>query len=222
MTGVNIVTVGVDQRTTNWVTRRRPVRSAEAMGGAPVERPRFARFAAAMAAARAADAPHLAAVRDVLADDIPHGLAHDIPAAGRNSPPPRAAAWQALRVPGHPLARWFGIGSCVLALGLLLVAVPMQPIGADGPWFEWQQEPEPGVAAPQVEKGLPVAPEPAAGRADLPAGSMPVADESSGAASEPDLAVPAVAVVAPAPAPEKPVAGRSVPVPALKPRLTRR
>jgi len=47
-----------------------------------------------MAAARAANAPQLALYRDAPADD--------------------------LGVPRRPVARWLGIGSCVLLFGLLL------------------------------------------------------------------------------------------------------
>jgi hypothetical protein len=58
---------------------------------------RFARFAAAMAAARAANAPQLALYRDVLADELPSDLGV-----------------------ARPVVRWLGIGSCVLLFGLLL------------------------------------------------------------------------------------------------------
>ena len=66
------------------------------------------RFAAAMAAARAAKAPQLTLYRDGPADVIPpaYGMLH------------------------RPVIRWLGIGGCVVLLGLLLLTLLTQPIGA--------------------------------------------------------------------------------------------
>jgi len=58
-----------------------------------------------MAAARVANAPHLSLY----------------------DPAPGERAWQA---PRRPVARWLGIGGCVLLLGLLLIIMLSQPIGA--------------------------------------------------------------------------------------------
>ena len=210
--GINIVTVGVDQHKTQWAVRRRPVRSTEPMAGVPSERPRYSKFAAAMAAARAANAPQLA----------PLGDGHDIqPVVGRDLRRPVAAPWQAERAGRRPVARWLGIGSCALVLGLLLVTVPLLPLGPEierptGLWHEWQKEPAP-AAAPQADRALPAAPQPAAGHSEPRPGSTPSAGGEVGAAAEPEPATPVVALAAPAAAAP---AARSVPVPALKPRRT--
>ena len=207
------MSVGVDQHTTQWVTRRRPVRSAEPVAGVPSERPRYSRFAAAVAAARAANAPQFAPLEGGPGDDMPG-------AVGRDLRRPGAARGQAAHARRRPVAWWLGIASCALVLGLSLVTVPLLPIGPEserpnGPWRERQQE-EP-AAAPLVDRALPAAPQPAAGRPEPRSGSMPSAGEDLGAAAEPKLPAPVVAVAAPATA--RPAA-RSVPVPALKPRRT--
>ena len=216
MMGIGIVAVGADQGTTHWVTRPRPARPAGPVAGARSERPRYSRFAAAMAAARADDAPHLVPLGDGPGQDLP-------PAAGRGLRRPVAAPWQAKGAPRRPIARWLGIGSCALVLGLVLATVTLTPIGpeiqrAAGLGQEWGQGPAP-AAAPPADRALPTAPEPAAGRAEPQSGSTPPAGEGLGAAAEPDPAAAAVAIAAPAMA--KPAA-RSVPVPVLKPRARRR
>ena len=209
------MTVGVDQHKTQWAVRRRPVRSAEPMAGVPSERPRYSKFAAAMAAARAANAPQLA----------PLGDGHDIqPAVGRDLRRPVAAPWQAERAGRRPVARWLGIRSCALVLGLLLVTVPLLPIGteierATDLWREWQQEPAP-AAAPKADRALPAAPQPAAAQAEPQSRSTPSAGRELGAAAEPEPATPVVALAAPAAPAAAAPAARSVPVPALKPRRT--
>jgi hypothetical protein len=164
-----------------------------------------------MTAARAANAPQF-----TLRDDPP---THDIPpAVSRDPPRPRAAQWRAVRAPTRPVARWLGIGSCALLVGLLAVTMLTQPISAEierliRPWLEWQQDPE--AAAPQIDRTLPTTPPPAAARRDPPSGSMPMlAREGFGAASEPRAAASAGGVAAPAN--DDPTA-RSVPVPSFKP-----
>ena len=169
-----------------------------------------------MAAARADDAPHLVPLGDGPGQDLP-------PAAGRGLRRPVAAPWQAKGAPRRPIARWLGIGSCALVLGLALATVTLTPIGpeiqrAAGLGQEWGQGPAP-AAAPPADRSLPTAPEPAAGRAEPPSGSTPPAGEGLGAAAEPEPAAAAGAIAAPAMA--KPAA-RSVPVPVLKPRSRRR
>ena len=81
------------------------------------------RFAAAMAAARAAKAPQLTLYRDEPADGSP-------PAYG---------------ILQRPVIRWLGIGGCMVLLSLLLLTLLTHPIGAAlgrliGPGPEWRQE----------------------------------------------------------------------------------
>jgi hypothetical protein len=174
-----------------------------------------------MAAARAANAPQFMLDRDASAQDIP-------PAVSGDSPWPRAAPWRAVRAPRGPIARWLGIGSGVLLVGLLAVTVVTQPIRAEierliGPWLTWQQDRE--AAAPPTDRGLSATPEPAAGRDDPQPDPVPVlARETSATPALPGAAAPAAEVATPdpasAPAGDEPAA-RSVPVPSLKPPLHR-
>ncbi len=164
-----------------------------------------------MAAARAANAPHLALAPDVPAHDIP-------PAVGSDPRRPVAAQRQAERAPRHPVARWFGIGSCVL----LLVTVPLPPIGAEiewltGSWLGWQHDRD--VSAPKIDRALPTPPELAADRDDPQSGSMAMVTRAGfGAAVEAGPAAPAGEVTVP---PTDDLPARSVPVPALKPPLSK-
>ena len=87
-------------------------RSGTARAAKPGGRPQYARFAAAMDAARIAEAPELSLYREQpLRGDLIRG-------GGR---------WHA---PGRPLVRWLGIGSCILRFGVVLVALLTRPTGA--------------------------------------------------------------------------------------------
>ncbi len=184
---------------------------------------RFPKFAAAMAAARAANAPQFALHGEAPAPDIRPAVsarapAPDMPpvAVGGDLPGPRAAPWRAMRAPKQPATRWLGIGGCVLLLALL-VTMLMQPIGAEiermiGPWSEWQQDRE--AAAPRSDGARATPAEPVARQDEAPAASLPVlAREDPRAPAQPAPAAPPALA---APATDVPTA-RSVPVPSLKP-----
>ena len=165
--------------------------------------PRFPQFAAAMAAARAANAAPFNMHGDPSLYDIP-------PQVSPDSPAPRHAQWRAPPAPRSPVAGWLGIGACALLFGVVAVTMLTPPISAEiqrlvSPWLEWQRDPE--TAAP----ASPTAPEPDAGRNDPPARSTPdLARAVPEADGRRDASTPAggVRVVAP---PARPAPAPSVP-----------
>ncbi len=164
-----------------------------------------------MAAARAAHAPPFTIRGDPSLHDIP-------PAVSRDSPPPRAAQWRPAPAPRRPVARWLGIGSCALLIGLLATTTLTPPISAEiqrliRPWLEWQRERE--TAAPHAGPTLATTPAPAVSGVEPASGSMPMlARDGFGSAGPPGAS--ALAAGAAVGAPDDPPAA-SVPVPSFKP-----
>jgi hypothetical protein len=207
------VTVRIDQRDGYWAVRRRRVGSAEAAGNLlPVMTgPRFPRFAAAMANARAANAPHLRLADDPSLYDIPPAMSHD-------APRPRAAQWRAARPPRHPVGRWLGIAGCLAVVGGLTAAMLTQPIGAEigrliRPWLEWPQARELGTAPTGQTPST--APERSAGRDQTGSRSLPVVTRQDLGVTGP-AATAAPAAGAAAHAPDDP-STFPLPLPSLKP-----
>ena len=202
------IDTGPEQR----AVRRRPVRPFES--ALPIATgPRFPRFAAAMAAARASGAPQVSALAEPLLHDVP-------PTLGRDGRPPRAAQWRAPRRPGRRVGRWLGLGACVVLVGLFTATMLTQPIGAGlgqliRPWLDWRQDrtiadaraaPPPKAAADRDT----LSPAPAADRIEV------LARKPLAAAAQP--AAPAAAAPAPA---EAEATVRVTPLPSLKPRSPR-
>jgi hypothetical protein len=136
----------------------------------------------------------------------------------RDAPRPRAAQWRAPRPPRRPIARWFGIASCLVVVGLLTATVLTQPIGSEigrliGPWLEWRHAPE--RATPPADPAPPAVPERARSLDQPQSGSMPgLTRQDIGVAGPPLTAVPmAGAAVS---APDRPAAFL-LPRPSFKP-----
>jgi hypothetical protein len=192
------VTVRIDQREGYWAVRRRRVGSADPTGNfLPVTTgPRFPRFAAAVDAARAADAPHLRLAGDPSFYDIPPAISHD-------APRPRAAQWRAARAPRRPVGRWLGIAGCLAVVGGLTAAMLTQPIGAEigrliRPWLEWPQARE--LATPRTGQIPSTAPERSAGRDQAGSRSLPVITRQDLRVTAPSaIAAPATGAAAHAP-----------------------
>ena len=176
--------------------------------------PRFPRFAAAMAAARAANAAPFNMYGDPSLNDIP-------PQVSPDSPAPRHAQWRAPPAPRSPVAGWLGIGACALLFGVVAVTMLTPPISAGiqrlvSPWLEWQRGPQ--TAAPDTGPALPATPEPAAGRNDAPSRSPSVeALAAPGADGRRDASTPAagVRVVAPDDPPAASPPARPAPAPSV-------
>jgi hypothetical protein len=172
----DIVAAGVDEQNPRGVLRPRSNRSA-AMLDRERSQPRFARFAAAMDAARAAGAPGLALYRDDA----------DTPALPAASGPqllrpvrPAAVRWRSERTRGRPLMGWLGIGSFALLLGILFVS--LQPTGAEiewpfGKWFGSNSSDDTAASRPQTDQTAAVIPEPRLQVDGLPLRSPPHMDD---------------------------------------------
>jgi hypothetical protein len=174
-----------------------PARSVEPQLGGREEEPRFARFASAMDAARAADAPQFA-------------LYDEVPGAERVPTPIRGPAG---RAPRRPLVRWLGIGSGVLLFGLLLGRLLSEPLGGAlarliGPAPEVRESAAAAATAPaEPSPDLEGAGE---RQRTAPQRVLPLADARRGPA--------APAGAAAAPAADQP-GSPALPVPVFKPAL---
>lgn len=158
---------------------------------------RFPKFAAAMDAARVANAPQF---------DL-----YDAASPVASPPEDEGASW---RAPGRRVVRWVGIGSCVLLFGLLTVTMLTQPLGGAieqliGPGLALQDEPAAAAVPPDR---TPATLEPAEGLDEPPpTPALPVLARTEVEASAPWS--PKVTVLD---AGERPPL-RTLPVPSFKP-----
>jgi hypothetical protein len=198
----DVVAAGVDEQNARGVMRLRSNPSAGMLDGGRSQ-PRFARFAAAIDAARAAGAPELALYREDT--DAPA-----VPAAGRpllRPVRPAAVRWRSKSARGRPLMGWLGISSFALLLGILFVSLLSQPSGAEiewlfGHWFGPNSSDDTATGRPRTHQAA-IIPEPPPPVDGLPLPSPPQVDElplpsepMPPAAAEKSLAPPQLSLAA--------------------------